>query len=427
MVVAGGADYVLLSNAACLLSLDASHGGGVLGLIEDPAVLLKDGQVVALGPSKAVIPEQIPADWRVLDCRRGLLMPGLADCHTHMVFAGRRSWEWRRRLAGERYEDILAAGGGIHNSVRATRQASEHELGALLDERLDRALVRGITTLEVKSGYGLSHEHELRLLGVVQAAAGRRKQQIISTYLGAHAVPGDHAGGRSGYVDEICERSLPEVAERGLASFVDVYCDRGAYSLVESERILRRAKELGLGLRIHAEQIEYTGGAGMAARLGAASADHLERIDSEGIQAMANSGCAAVLLPAARFYLRDRVPPARELADAGVPIAVSTDYNPGTSPTGDLLWNALMACQDMGLRVEEAILGITRIPRQILGLTSGVVREGAPADLILFDAPDPAELLQWHSEHSCVGIVLGDRVLGFNGRPLTLDMVAPSS
>jgi imidazolonepropionase len=341
------------------------------------AVLIREGRVAWIGPQS-----QAPSADEVIEASDGILMPGLVDCHTHLVHAGSRLGDFLRRLEGVSYAELLEGGGGIHVTVAATRAASETELERLLSQRLQRWLELGVTTVEIKGGYGLGVEEEARLLRVARAVGGRIR--VVTTFLGAHALPPHRE--RSDYVREVIEEQLPVCAP--LADAIDVYCDRGAFTLEEAERILIAGKSYGLKLRIHAEQVSHTGAAAMAARLGALSADHLERVDAAGIAAMAAAGTVAVLLPGAMLHLRDPAPPVAALRRAGVPMAVATDFNPGSSPVADLWSCATLACLTMGLHVEEALAGITRVAADALGRSDlGRIEVGARADLALFDAP----------------------------------------
>lgn len=395
----------LIRNAARVLTMDPSRDG-VLGVIEDGAVLLEGGQVRWVGPSN----ESPPAE-QVVDASGQIVMPGLIDCHTHSVWAGSRANEWRRRMAGESYSKILEEGGGILSTVRATRAAADESLLAGAVARLASSLARGVTTIEVKSGYGLSVRDELRLLQTAKDAGELVGMETHRTFLGAHTVPLEWRGDRAGYVRQVIEEQLPAVVH--LAHDIDVYVDRGAFSVDEGARILEAGRDLGLGLRIHAEQIAHTGAAKMAAELGAASADHLERLDMAGIEAMAAAGTVATLLPGAAFYLRDDSPPVAAIREAGIPIAVATDLNPGTSPIGDLWGCATLACVTMGLSVEESIVGITRNAAKALGYSDrGVLAPGYRADVAMYSAP-PGEpsteeaLVQRWEGHRAAGVWVG--------------------
>jgi imidazolonepropionase len=356
--------------------------GSTAGTLHDAAIAIQGNRVTWIGEHA----DAPPADEKI-DCSGLLALPGLVDCHTHAVFAGSRANEFEARLAGADYTEILEAGGGILATVRETRATTEESLAETLCARLDAMLLKGVTTVEIKSGYGLSPAAEHKML-----RAAKQPEHPVSvrrTFLGAHAVPEELRGDRAAYVRQVIDEQLPLCADD--ADQIDVYCDRGAFSLEEAEQILAAGKAAGLGLRIHAEQVAHTGAAALGARLGAASADHLERIDDEGIAAMARAGTVAVLLPGALLYLKDAAPPVDKLRNAGVPLAVATDFNPGSSPVRDLLSCATLACLTMGLTVEEALLGITRNAAKALNVPDiGWLGPGARADLAIF-APPPGE------------------------------------
>jgi imidazolonepropionase len=371
----------VLRDIDVLLTMDPGLGEGPLGEIRDGAVAFDGHTITWVGRSV-----DAPDAPDVVSLPGTIGLPGLVDCHTHAVWAGSRADEYRRRLAGERYDAILAAGGGILSTVRATRAASEDELVHLATARLRRMRDRGVTTVEIKSGYGLAPEPELRILRAARRAGEAAGVRVVRTFLGAHAVPAEHRGDREAYVREILEVQLPAVAAE--ADLIDAYVDRAAFTVEEGERVLRAGRALGLGVRIHAEQVSHTGAAAMAAGLGATSADHLERIDAAGIEALAAAGTVAVLLPAAMISLRDRPPPVAALREAGVPFAVATDLNPGTSPMDDLWLAASLACLTLGLTVEEALRGITVEAARALGLTDrGRLAPGLLADVLVVEPP----------------------------------------
>ncbi len=367
-----------------LLTMDPSVGEGPWGVIEDAAVAFSGQRVAWLGRSRDAPPAP---DARSLPGTIGL--PGLVECHTHAVWAGSRADEFLRRLAGEDYTTILEQGGGILSTVAATRASSEHALAQIAAARLSRLKARGVTTIEIKSGYGLSPEHEVKLLRAARRAGEIAGVRVFTTFLGAHTIPAEHRGDRAGYVQQVIEAQLPLAAPH--ADFVDVYVDRGAFTVEEGRRILQAGRALGLGCRIHAEQVTHTGAAAMAAGLGALSADHLEQIDAEGIEAMAAAGTIGVMLPGAMLYLRDRPPPVAALREAGVALAVATDLNPGSSPVHDPWTAATLASITMGLTVEEALLGITAVAGRALGAPElGRLAVGGPADLVVM-RPPPGE------------------------------------
>ncbi len=393
-----------MAGSLLFTHIDELFTASEAGVLRDAAVLFDRGQVTYVGPTPSA-----PTAQREVCCRGLVGMPGLADCHTHALFSGSRAEEFQRRLAGASYTEILEEGGGILSTVEATRRASKDELCELLLQRLAQMLRRGVTTVEVKSGYGLAPDAELRMLQAI--ADVDSPVEVLPTFLGAHAVPRELRGRREDYVTQIIERQLPRCAP--LARFVDVYCDRGAFTLAEARAILQAGMAHGLLPRIHAEQVAHTGAAAMAASLGACSADHLERIDQQGIEAMAAAGTVAVLLPGAMCYLRDPAPPVQALRRAGVPMAVATDFNPGSSPVRDL-WTCLtLACLQLGLRVDEALLGATRHAGQALGRQDlGWLGPGSAADLALFRPPvgEPAQLavlVQYMGGHMAEHVVKG--------------------
>lgn len=373
-----------------LLTMDARSG---LGTRRGAALAVEDGRVAWIGDDGAAPPGR-----RVIDARGAVVLPGLVDCHTHAAWAGSRAAEWEARLGGAEYSAILEAGGGILSTVRATREASEAHLVALTHARLVRMRARGVTTVEVKSGYGLSPEHELKQLRAAREAGALADVGVVLTWLGAHTVPAEHRADRARYLAQLVEEQLPAVV--GLAAFADVYVDRGAFTVAEARAILTAAAAAGLTPRVHAEQVTHTGAAALAASLGAASADHLERLDEAGARAMAVAGTVAVLLPGAQLTLRDPPPPLALLRAHGVPIAVATDLNPGTSAFHDLWTCASLACLIQGLTPEEALRGVTVEAARALRLPDrGRIAVGLPADLVVAHAapgepPEPASLLQ---------------------------------
>jgi imidazolonepropionase len=346
-----------------------------------------DGDRIAWCGRSAQAPE---AD-EVIDGAGCIGLPGLIDCHTHMTWAGSRADEFQQRLAGAQYSEILERGGGILSTVEATRRATLEWLTDVTEARLRRAVAQGITVVEIKSGYGLERDAERRQLLAAKAAGERVGLVVVTTFLGAHALPSEWRDDREGYIRDVIENQLPHVLD--VADCIDVYVDRGAFSVEEGRAILTAGQKAGLKARIHAEQVTYTGAAAMAAGLGAISADHLERIDDAGIAALAAAGTVAVLLPGAMLYLKDSPPPVQRLRDAGVRMAVATDFNPGSSPVADL-WSCLtLACVTMGLRVDEALLGATVHAAAALGLEDcGQIKAGLRADLALFQPP-PGEAL----------------------------------
>lgn len=370
----------------------ATMAAGCADVIEDAAVAVRDGLIVWVGPDAALPAEHAAAEAVALEGR--LLTPALVDCHTHLVFGGDRAREFEMRLEGASYEEIARAGGGIVSTVRATRAASEDALVAAALPRLDALLAEGVATVEVKSGYGLDVETELRMLRAARRLAGLRPVRIVTTFLGAHATPPEYAGRADAYVDEVAIPALRAAHAEGLADAVDAFCEGIAFSPAQVARVFDAAQALGLPVKLHAEQLSNLGGAALAARRGALSADHVEHLDAAGVAAMAAAGTVAVLLPGAFYALREtQAPPVEALRAAGVPMAVATDCNPGTSPMTSLLLAMNMACTFFRLTPAEALAGATAHAARALGLADcGVVAPGMRADLAEWDVAHPAEL-----------------------------------
>ena len=382
---------LLLRNAR----LATCPGGGAmeLGLVDRGAVAARDGRIVFAG-----LQSDLPLDGEathVLDCGGRLVTPGLIDCHTHLVHAGTRAAEFKMRLEGASYEAIARAGGGILSTVGATRAASEADLLRQSLPRLDALIAEGVTTLEIKSGYGLDLETERRQLRVARKLSGIRPVSIAATYLGAHALPPERSGDRDGYIGDVVDRILPALMAEGLVDAVDAFCETIAFSPDEVARLFQAAKALGLPVKLHAEQLSNQGGAALAASFGALSADHLEYLDEAGVDAMARAGTVAVLLPFAFYFLRERqAPPLEALRRAGVPIALATDCNPGSSPVTSILLVLNMAATLFGMRIEECLLGVTRHAARALGFRDrGTIASGAWCDLAVWDTDEPAELV----------------------------------
>jgi imidazolonepropionase len=342
----------------------------------------------------------------VLDAGGKVVVPGFADSHTHLIFAGSREDEFEQRLRGATYQDIAARGGGINATVRRVRDASKDELKTLARRRLDRLLSFGVTTVEVKSGYGLSVVDEIKCLEVIAELNAEGPLELVPTFMGAHAVPPEFQSDRDGYLRLMTDEMLPEVARRGLAEFCDVFCETGVFSLVETERVLVRARELGLRLKVHADELTPLGGAELAARLGAVSADHLLCISDAGIEALAAAGTVATLLPGTAFFLGMDYAPARRLIERGVTVALASDCNPGTCPTENLPLVGTMACTQMGMLPAEALTAMTLNAAAAVGRADriGSLEVGKQADLVILDVPDYRQLF-YHfgvSHVSCV-------------------------
>lgn len=357
------------------------------------AVIVSGEQIQRLLPAS-----ELGADQRA-DCELmasgGVITPGLIDCHTHLVYAGNRAGEFAQRLDGASYADIAAAGGGILSTVRAVRAASEEDLVDQTRPRLQALMADGITTIEIKSGYGLKLDDELKMLRAARRLRQELPVRVLTTFLGAHALPPEFAGRPDAYIEEICQRMLPAVAEAGLADAVDVFCENIAFSPAQCARVFEAATRLGLPVKIHAEQLSNQHGAALAARFQALSADHLEWLDEAGVAAMAEAGMVATLLPGAFLTLKEtRLPPVQTLRQAGVPMAVATDGNPGSSPMFQLTLMLNLVCTLFGLTPTEALQGVTRHAARALGLQGqlGELAAGKTADFCLWRIIDPVEL-----------------------------------
>jgi imidazolonepropionase len=377
----------------------------------EAAIVVAQGTVRWVGARNA-LPTEF-AGLAVHDGGDALVTPGLVDCHTHLVYGGQRANEFAMRLAGATYEEVAKAGGGIVSSVRATREADEDTLFAQAAPRLEQLLADGVCAIEIKSGYGLSLEHERKQLRVARRLGEAYGVTVRTTFLGAHALPPEYANRGGEYIDLVCREMLPALAAEGLVDAVDVFCERIAFSLEETEQVFKAAKALGLPVKLHAEQLSDMGGAALAARYGALSCDHIEHLSADGIEAMRQSGTVAVLLPGAYYTLRDtHLPPIAALRAAGVPMAVSTDHNPGTSPTLSLLLMVNMACTLFRLTVPEALTGVTVHAARALGLSSthGVIASGMPANFVLWNVRDAAELAYWFGQGPLRTVVRQGRI-----------------
>lgn len=365
-----------------------------IGHIADAALAIKDGRIAWIG-SRAQLQDLRWSAHEVTDATGLWITPGLIECHSHIIHAGERTNEFEARLHGATYADIARAGGGILSTVHATRAASEREL---LEQSLSRArrfVAEGVTTLEVKSGYGLDTANEIKMLRVGRQLGGRLQISVVNTFLGAHALPPEFAGRADEYVDLVADVMLPAVAAEGLADAVDAYQEHIAFDRSQTRRIFRKAAELSLPVRLHADQLSECGGGALAAEHGALSADHLEYASGDSLQRMAAAGVVAGLLPGAFYYLREKqLPPIQQLRSLGVAMAVSSDCNPGTSPMASLLLAMNMACVLFGLTPAEALLGVTRNAARALGLASdrGVLRSGMRADLAVWRLSHPRQL-----------------------------------
>jgi imidazolonepropionase len=368
-------------------------GAPGLGVVENGVVAARDG-VILYADSAADAPAFEAAE--VIDCDGRWITPGLIDPHTHLVFGGDRAHEFELRLAGASYEEIARAGGGIVSTMRATRAASQDALVASALPRLDALIAEGLTTIEIKSGYGLSLDDELKSLRAARALGQARQVSVTTTFLGAHALPPEYAGDPDGYIDHICYQMIPAVANAGLADAVDAFCEGIGFSPAQTRRVFEAAREHGLPVKLHAEQLSNLHGAALAAEFGALSADHLEHIDAAGIAAMAQAGTTAVLLPGAFYFVREtRPPPIKALRAAGVPLALATDCNPGTSPLTSLLLTMNMAATLFRMTVDECLAGVTREAARAIGRldTVGTLEAGKACDLAIWDIERPAQLV----------------------------------
>ncbi|WP_035822373.1 imidazolonepropionase [Janthinobacterium sp. RA13] len=379
------------------------HGYGEL---LDAAIAVKDGRIAWFGPG-----DELPASGAVLHDGQGCwLTPGLIDCHTHIVHAGNRSDEFEARLNGASYEDISRAGGGIMSTVRATRAASDDELLRQSLPRVLALLAEGVTTLEIKSGYGLDADSEAKMLRVARRIGQQLPVSVRTTFLGAHALPPEYAGQADAYIDLLCAQMLPKLAGAGLVDAVDAFCERIGFTPAQTERVFEAARALNLPVKLHAEQLSDLGGAALVARYDGLSADHLEFLSEEGVVAMAQHGTVAVLLPGAYYFLREtQPPPVAALRAAGVPMAVSTDCNPGTSPMTSLLLAMNMACTLWRLTPQEALAGCTLHAARALGLQheTGSLAVGKRADFALWRIARPADLAYALGLNPCAGVVHG--------------------
>ena len=378
------------------------------GELRDGAIAVKDGSIAWLG-RRADAPHSAA---QVHDGAGCWLTPGLIDCHTHIVHAGNRSDEFEARLNGAGYEEIARRGGGIMSTVRATRAAAEDELMRQSAARVASLLAEGVTTIEIKSGYGLDLESEAKMLRVARRIGSELPVRVATTFLGAHALPPEFAGRADDYIGEVCERMLPALVAEGLVDAVDAFCERIGFSHAQTERVFAAAAAHGIPVKLHAEQLSDQRGAQLVARFGGLSADHLEHLSQEGVAAMATAGTVAALLPGAYYFLRESTPPpVAALRAAGVPMAVATDCNPGTSPMTSLLLALNMACTLWRLTPQEALAGVTVNAARALGLQAqiGTLEVGKRADFALWDIARPADLSYAIGFNPCRGVVNAGR------------------
>lgn len=393
-------DEIWLNGRIATMETTSSYG-----FIPNGALAIKAGKIAWVGAMQDLrgAPDQLAK--KIHDAAQQLITPGLIDCHTHVVFAGNRCNEFELRLKGASYEEIARAGGGIRSTVAATRAASEEELFLQSSPRVRALLAEGVTTLEIKSGYGLDLDTELKMLRVAKKIGKEFDVTVKTTFLGAHTVPAEYQGRADEYIDYVCHDMIPRVATEKLADMVDVFCENIAFSLEQTEKVFQTAKQYGLGVKCHAEQLSSLGAAALAARFNALSADHLEHLNEAGVQALAKAGTVAVLLPGAFYFLREKqLPPVALLREYNVPIAIATDSNPGTSPVTSPLLMLNMACTLFRLTPEEALAGMTRNAAAALGLqdTHGTLTVGKQADFVIWNCKEPAELAYRIGFNPCI-------------------------
>jgi imidazolonepropionase len=382
--------------------------GAPYGAIEDGAIAVRGGTIAWVGGAFELPPDAESRTAEVINADGRWITPGLIDCHTHIVYGGNRAGEFEQRLQGATYEEIARAGGGIASTVAATREASKEELLAAARRRIDRLRAEGVTTLEIKSGYGLDIATEVRMLRVARRLAVELPITVRTTFLGAHALPPEFAGRADDYITHVCGEMLEVVAGKGLADAVDGFCEHIGFTVAQMDRVFRAARQHRLPVKLHAEQLSDQGGSQLLARYRGLSADHLEYVSRGGVRALGAVGAVAVLLPGAFYFLREtQRPPVRWLRTHEVPMAVATDCNPGSSPVTSLLLMLNMACTLFGLTPEEALAGVTRNAARALGLhdTHGTLEVGKAADLVVWDIERPAELAYAIGANPCRTVV----------------------
>jgi imidazolonepropionase len=418
---------LFIRNASQLVTLAGSSTAPLvkekmneLHIIENGSVWVEGGKIAAVGTDEELsqqFQERI-AEAEIVDATGKTVTPGLVDPHTHFVYAGSRESEFAMRLSGATYMEIMNAGGGIHATTKATREASKETLYEESKRRLDQFLLHGVTTVEAKSGYGLSLEHEVKQLTVAKQLDETHPVDVVSTFMGAHAVPAEWKDNPDGFVRVIVEEMIPKVSELGLAEFNDVFCERGVFTPEQARTILEAGKAYGLMPKIHADEIEPYGGAELAAEVGAVSADHLLRASDEGIRRMAEKGVIAVLLPGTAFFLMTKSANARKIIDAGVAVALSTDCNPGSSPTVSLPLIMNLGCLQMGMTPAEALAAVTINAAHAInrGHEIGSIEVGKKADLVLFDVPNYMQLIYHYGMNHTDTVVKNGRVVVKSGR-----------
>ncbi len=407
-------------SATLLVGIGRLCTMGPQGILEDAEVLIRDGRVAWIGGAGRHPAAPDGEVFERLDCQGRAVLPGFVDSHTHLVFGGDRASEFALRSCGVSYEEIARKGGGIKSTVAATRAASEDLLTQAALPRLDAMLARGVTCVEIKSGYGLDTAAELKMLRVAKRLQAEHPIEVVSTFLGAHTVPAEFAGKRAAYVDLVCEEMIPAAAEAGLARFCDVFCEEVAFTVAQTRRVLETGLKYGLLPKLHSEQLHHTGGTALGVELGAVSVDHLECASPADIQALADSKrTAAVLLPGATLFLGlDVWAPARALLDAGVEVALSTDCNPGSCMCDDLPLMTTLACTRLGMAPHEALRAITAGAAAALGLASerGALEVGKAGDCVVLDAVDEVQLPYRFGRIDPFAVVVGGRIVAGPGR-----------
>jgi imidazolonepropionase len=395
----------ILRNIGQLATCPADSAQQDAGLINNAALVYEDRQIVWVGP-ESQLPETY-TDLETIDCGGRLVIPGLIDCHTHLCFGGWRGDEFEMRLKGHSYQEIAAAGGGIRSTVTATRSESSERLIEKSLHALEGILDLGVTTLECKSGYGLETATELKQLEVYRQLDRQQAVDLVPTFLGAHMVPDEYQQDREQYVRLLCDVMIPAVAKHKLALFCDIFVEEGAFSIDEAKEVLESAKQAGLGLKVHADQLSSGGGAQLAASLGAVSAEHLEYADEDGIRALAKAGTVAVSLPLASLYLRESYVRAREMLKAGVRVAVATDFNPGSAPSFHLPLAMTLACVNQQMTPQEVLMGATTIAARAIDAEQriGSLLPGYQADIAIIDTPNLNHWLYHFQANACCGVI----------------------
>jgi imidazolonepropionase len=395
----------VLRNISQLATCPPATAQSDAGLIRNAALVWMDETIRWVGPY-----QQMPAEFsreRIIDCERKLVIPGLVDCHTHLCFGGWRGDEFELRLEGASYQEIAAKGGGIAGTMAATRGASSGELERKAQKALDGMLALGVTTVECKSGYGLDQANEMKQLEVYRRLHESHLVDLVPTFLGAHIIPPEYKNARDRYIEILCEELIPRIAENRLARFCDVFVEEGAYTIPEARKILSKAAEYGLGLKVHADQLSDGGGAILAAEMAAVSAEHLEYISDQGIEQMARSGTVAVSLPIASLYLREPYMPARKLLEQHVPVAVATDFNPGSAPSYHLPLAMTLACLNQHMTPQESLKGATTVAAQAISAQDriGSLLPGYQADIAIIDSPSVNHWLYHLVPNACTAVI----------------------